>query len=120
MYGMSSVTPNNFFKEHRSFAEIKQELFGKYFDIWCHTLTSKIKENPVGQAAFIDLIAGEELGDASLQTNTFYKGIYKSLVVRPLLKGKVHAFYYDKCQQTLERVKESIAFLPFDEEFPAM
>ncbi|MBC5773704.1 three-Cys-motif partner protein TcmP [Pontibacter sp. KCTC 32443] len=115
---MPATEFNAFFTAKRSFTEIKQEVFGKYFEAWNTLRLSKKKEDAQPDLLLIDLHAGEE---QALADNTplpahhhFY--IYKSIFKQPKLNQAIHTFFYDKNKAILEQAGQCIEALPYYEE----
>lgn len=108
---MPASEPNDFFKEKRSFTEIKQELFGKYFESWCAGCAGKLKDNSISSVLMLDLYAGEEQAEVLLpkNNNTFY---LKSIIKRPALNERLQVCMYDKSRSALEQAIETLAAHP--------
>jgi three-Cys-motif partner protein len=107
---MSAAEPNDFFNKSRSFTEIKEELFGKYFENRSAGCLGKLKEKASDTMLFLDLHAGEEQGAQTISSitniNTFQ--YLKSIIKRPALNEKLLTFFYHKSKVALEKAAEDL------------
>ncbi|WP_162426065.1 class I SAM-dependent methyltransferase [Pontibacter pudoricolor] len=111
---MSAAEPNDFFKESRSFTEIKEELFSKYFENWSAGCLGKLKEKTSEAVLFLDMQAGKEQGEqtgALLPNNNNFHYL-KSIVKRPALNEKLLTFFYNKSKVVLEQAAEVLQTHP--------
>jgi len=115
---MPLAEPNDFFKEKRSFSATKQEIFGKYFNVWCQTCQGKINTLTEAGAVFIDMQAGDELAEKSESETdyTLQQQLYKSILKRPVLNARLQTFYYNKNKELLGKTNETIEALPLIQE----
>ncbi|HEY4651835.1 MAG TPA: hypothetical protein VIG72_10500 [Pontibacter sp.] len=107
---MPVPAPSDFFKVKRSFAEIKQEIFGRFFDSWCQNL---VHASGV-PLLFIDLSAGADTEATSPVDN--YSTIYKSIIRRRQLNEAIQTFYFSKHKATLEQLPIELEALPIFQE----
>lgn len=115
---MSTTEPNDFFKERRSFTEIKQEILGPYFNTWCNVRLAFLKAEAREAMLYIDLHAGDgqDMEGSPELPATSQAYLLKSIIKSPLLNKSVRTFFYDKSKTVLELVSKSMEALPFYEE----
>lgn len=112
---MSSTEPNDFFRERRSFTEIKKEILGKYFDTWSDIRLAPSKDEAHVSMVYIDLHAGDgrETEESSILPIDTKGCIYKSIVKKPLLNEALQTFYYNKDRTAVDQVNENMEVLPY-------
>ncbi|NDK55682.1 hypothetical protein [Pontibacter fetidus] len=110
---MSVPVTNNFFKERRSFTEVKKEVFGRYFDAWGETILRRARECGEQEFVFIDLLAVTDPGvlvDDAIP-------LHKSIIKRPLLNQKLHNYSYTAYSAHQEALKEQLEAQPYYPDF---
>lgn len=115
---MPATEPNDFFEKGRSFAEIKQELLGKYFDSWCNTRLATLKAEAREALLFIDLHAGDEqdIEENPVLAIDAKVNLLKSIIKKPPLNKTMRTFFYDKSKAVLEHVREGMEALAYYQE----
>ncbi|MBB6611608.1 hypothetical protein H7F15_11215 [Pontibacter sp. Tf4] len=112
---MPGTAPDQFFQESRSFAEIRQELFGRYLEVWCDLQQEKHKGENKLPLLLIDLEAGADLSETE-DTATLDPYLYKSILKREQQRQPVLSYLYSKRKTALAQLCETIPALPFYDE----
>jgi hypothetical protein len=110
---MSVPITNYFFKERRSFTEVKQEVFGRYFEAWCDTSLRKVRDAADKEFVFIDLLAATD-SNALVEEDTL---LHKSIIKRPLLNEKLRTYTYTKYNAHHESIITRLEALPYYHDF---
>ncbi|RDV12003.1 hypothetical protein DXT99_23010 [Pontibacter diazotrophicus] len=115
---MSATEPNDFFKERRSFTEIKQEILGSYFNTWCNIRLATLKAEAREAMLYIDLHAGDgqDMAENPELPAISKEYLLKSIIKSPLLNNSVRTFFCDKSKAALEHVSHSMEALGFYDE----
>ncbi|ALI98008.1 hypothetical protein DC20_02230 [Rufibacter tibetensis] len=110
---MTVTDPKDFFKQKRSTAELKEEIFLKFFPVWCETLFAR--QEPVEKVLYVDASAGLSLPEEGEMPVSFkvLKSIYARTGGRQDLNKVVQPFLYEGNKALATMLPELAEALPF-------
>ncbi|WP_347159473.1 hypothetical protein [Pontibacter chitinilyticus] len=112
---MPSALPSpTFFKHRRSFAELKQELLGSYFDTWCGLYMAAGKAATCEALLYVDLhaAAGEGLEAPATSLPGLLERLCRSTGKQQDLNAVVRTFYSESDKAAFEQLHQNLQQLP--------
>ncbi|WP_299826583.1 hypothetical protein [uncultured Pontibacter sp.] len=113
---MLASEQRDFFKYKRSYLEVKQEIFLKYFDAWCNLSLLRLQDNVNDTMLFVDLNTGGDVPTESITGIDVNNQLYKTILAKPALNQAIHPFFYNRSKDTLKALQEGATALAFYEE----
>jgi three-Cys-motif partner protein len=110
---LPTAASHAFFKEKRSFAEVKQEILHQYFQTWCST---RFSSQVAGEALlYIDLHAGSEQEQDEAVTSPVHilEKIARSAGKKPDLNELVKTYFGDAGKGVLAELSQDLELQPW-------
>ncbi|MFD2247958.1 three-Cys-motif partner protein TcmP [Pontibacter ruber] len=111
---MPAAVPKDFFKEHCSFAEIKDEVIGNFLADWCGILPPLPETDDEQAILYIDLNSGAGLVPSGLATlpDNLLENLCQALSNNKGANALLRAFFADANKTVHESIGEKLASLP--------
>lgn len=115
---MAAIKTSDFFKKERKASEIKSELLGLFFEVWCGIVSSGQKADVVNPVLYVDLQAGqgyEEDGAPAIPVKVL-QSLHKTTGSHFDLNKSVKTFFHDADKSVAAQLKAHIENAPFHAE----
>ncbi|MHC2992309.1 hypothetical protein OB13_12160 [Pontibacter sp. HJ8] len=115
---MAAIETSDFFKKERKASEIKSEILGPCFEVWCGIVLSGQQAQVVNPVLYLDLQAGQgyaEDGAPAIPVKVL-QSLYKTTGSRFDLNKSVKTFFSDADKSVATQLEAQIGNLPFHRE----
>lgn len=111
---MPDTVPNVYFQEKRSFAEVKQELLGRYFETWCSLRLAVRPADSEEPLLFVDLnaAAGQDLHAQDTAAVAVLQHLIRSTGKKPGLNRLVRFYFNDPVKAGTAGLAQKLEQLP--------
>jgi three-Cys-motif partner protein len=112
---MAEIKTSDFFKKQRKASEIKSEILGPFFEVWCGIVLSGQKADVVNPVLYVDLQAGqgyEQEGAPAIPVKVL-QSLYKTTGSRLDLNKSVKTFFRDPDKLVAAQLEAQIENLSF-------